>query len=126
MADTTASGQPSAPATAAPAAREQSPWRRFLVEFLEDKVAVGALIVLVAIIAVALAAPFITPQNPYDLSQVDIMDARQPPGATSMDGFRFWLGSDGAGRDLYSAILYGLRISLAVGVVSGLIAMAVG
>jgi peptide/nickel transport system permease protein len=126
MADTTAS-QSAATTAAKPAAkREETPLRRFVSEFAEDKVAVAALIVLIAIILLAIAAPWITPQNPYDLSQVDIMDARQPPGRTSMEGFVFRLGSDGAGRDLYSAIIYGLRISLMVGVLSGLIAMAVG
>jgi peptide/nickel transport system permease protein len=126
MADTTVSPSTAAPTATPTPAREETPLRRFLSEFLEDKVAVGALIVLVAIIAVAIAAPWITPQNPYDLAQVDIMDARQRPGSQSMEGFTFWLGSDGAGRDLYSAIIYGLRISLSVGVLSGIIAMAVG
>ena len=66
------------------------------------------------------------PQNPYDLAQVDVLDSRLPPGTKSMAGYTYWLGTDGAGRDLLSAMLYGLRISLAVGVVSGLIAMVIG
>jgi peptide/nickel transport system permease protein len=120
------------PQAAAPPAAPRSgekvetPFRRFVAEFVEDKAAVAALVLLAAIIVVALIAPWITPQNPYDLAQVDIMDSRQPPGAKAMDGYTFVLGSDGAGRDLYSAIIYGLRISLSVGVISGLIALAVG
>ena len=108
-------------------AKVETPFQRFASDFLESPVATVALIVLATIIALALLAPLITPQNPYDLGQVDILDARLPPGETSMGtGMTFWLGTDGAGRDLLSGILYGLRISLAVGVASGLIAMAIG
>lgn len=123
MSDTTA---PLGVAAAPKREKVQTPFQRFLAEFLEDKVAVGALGLLLIIVALALAAPWITPQNPYDLAQVDIMDSRQAPGRTSMEGYTFLLGSDGAGRDLYSAILYGLRISLTVGVLSGLLALCVG
>ena len=107
-------------------AKVETPFQRFVSEYLESPVATAALLMLFAIIALALAAPWITPQNPYDLAQVSVLDARQPPGAQSFDGFTFWLGTDGAGRDMYSAILYGLRISLAVGVFSGFIALAIG
>lgn len=54
------------------------------------------------------------------------MDSRQSPGSKSMDGFTMWLGSDGVGRDLWSGILYGLRISLMVGLLSGIIAATIG
>jgi peptide/nickel transport system permease protein len=115
-----------APAEPAPAEKVETPFRRFVAEFAEDKVAVGALLGLLVIVLLAVIAPWITPQNPYDLSQVDVMDSRQPPGARSMEGWPFILGSDGSGRDLYSAILYGIRISLTVGLMSGLIALCVG
>jgi peptide/nickel transport system permease protein len=105
---------------------EETPFRRFVSRFLEDKVAVFGLFVFVIMVALALLAPWIAPQNAYDLSKVDIMDSKLPPGATSGDGFRMWLGSDGVGRDLLSGILYGLRISLMVGALSGLIAASVG
>jgi len=117
--------QQAAPAVAA-VAKVETPLRRFISEFLEDKVAVGALIVLGTIVLLAILAPFITPQNPYDLAQVDIMDSRRPPGTVSIEGYTFIIGSDGVGRDLYSAILYGLRISLTVGLVAGLIAVVIG
>jgi len=104
----------------------ETPFQQFVAEFLESKVAAFALALLTLIITLALLAPWITPQDPYDLGQVSILDARLPPGEQSMAGQTFWLGTDGAGRDLFSAILYGLRISLAVGVFSGFIAMAVG
>jgi peptide/nickel transport system permease protein len=88
--------------------------------------AVLALIVLVGIIAVAAAAPLISPQNPYDLTQVDLLDNLQPPGSKSFSGTTFLLGTDGQGRDILSAIFYGLRTSLIVGVASGLLALIVG
>ncbi len=104
-----------------------TPFRRFVSDFVESPVAVFAFGLLSIIVLLALLAPLITPQNPYDLGQVDVLDARLPPGESSLGtGMTFWLGTDGAGRDLLSGILYGLRISLAVGVVSGLIAMAIG
>jgi peptide/nickel transport system permease protein len=105
----------------------ETPFRRFLADFFESHVAKGALAVLLCIVFVALFAPWISPQNPYDLATVDVMDARQPPGGQAWaSGLTFWLGSDGAGRDMVSAIFYGLRTSLFVGVASGLIAMVIG
>jgi peptide/nickel transport system permease protein len=112
--------------TGHPRERNDTPFRRFVAEFFESRIAVAALLTLAVLIALALLAPWITPQNPYDLAQVDVLDSRQPPGTKSMPGYTFWLGSDGAGRDLVSAMIYGLRISLAVGVASGLIAMVLG
>ena len=105
----------------------QSLWQRGAVDFLRSTLAVTGLLVLLAIVLAALLAPWITPQNPYDLMQLDVMDARLAPGAISQEGaYTYWLGTDGQGRDLYSAIIYGLRISLLVGVGSALIAAVVG
>ncbi|HEX6721080.1 MAG TPA: ABC transporter permease [Burkholderiaceae bacterium] len=103
-----------------------SPWRAFVREFAEDKVAVVALAVLGLIVLLALIAPLITPQDPYDLSKLVLTDARRPPGYVGSNGFTHWLGTDAQGRDLYSAILYGLRISLQVGLVAGAIAFMLG
>ena len=113
------------PAPARPAV--QTPLARFVADFAESRLALAAMIMLLATMVLALIAPWIVPQNPYDLAQVDIMDSRLKPGTPSASGaYTHWLGTDGAGRDLVSAMLYGLRISLAVGVMSGLIAMALG
>jgi peptide/nickel transport system permease protein len=107
-------------------AKEETPLRRFIRSFLEDRTAVFGLVLFSIIVIAALAAPLIAPQNPYDLARVDLMDSKQPPGAMAGDGFKMLLGSDGVGRDLWSGILYGLRISLMVGAVSGLIAASLG
>jgi peptide/nickel transport system permease protein len=105
----------------------QSPWRRGVDDFLQSKVAVAAAVLLLAILAVAVLAPWVTLQNPYDLMQLNVLDARLPPGSANMDaGYTYWLGTDGQGRDLLSAIIYGLRISLFVGIGSALIAAVVG
>jgi len=106
-------------------AREETPFRRILSDFLASPTAVFGLVLLAAILVVAIAAPFISPQNPYDLAQLDVMDGRLPPGAKT-DGGTFWLGTDDQGRDMLSAIFYGLRISLTVGVVSTVVALALG
>jgi peptide/nickel transport system permease protein len=108
------------------AAAAETPLRQFLSDYFESPIATAALALLTLLICLAILAPFITPQNPYNLAEVDVLDSRLPPGAKTMTGYTSWLGTDGAGRDLLSAMLYGLRISLAVGVMSGLIATVLG
>ncbi|QNN57346.1 ABC transporter permease [Diaphorobacter ruginosibacter] len=118
---------PTPPATPARPSRQESPWREHARDFFASRLAVFGLVVAALLILAALFAPWITPQNPYDLMQLDVMDARLHPGAMNgLDTFRYVLGTDGQGRDLYSAILYGLRISLIVGVGSALIAGVIG
>jgi peptide/nickel transport system permease protein len=105
----------------------ESPFRRFLQEFFSSRIATAGLVVLVILCLVALFAPWIAPQNPYDLSRLDVLDSRLPPGEMSGDGaMRFLLGTDAQGRDMLSAILYGLRISVAVGAISTVIALVIG
>ncbi len=105
---------------------DETPWRQFVRDFMQSRIAVCGLALLLMVILSALFAPWIAPQNPYDLSKLDLMDSKLAPGAQSMMGSTFWLGTDGMGRDMLSAILYGLRVSLLVGVVSGVIALAIG
>ncbi len=112
--------------TEATAVKVQTPFRRFLSDFFESGTAIATFTVLLVIIFIAVLAPVISPTNPYDLAIVSVLDSRLPPGTRNLDGMTFWLGTDGAGRDLLSAIFYGLRISLAVGVMSGLIALCIG
>lgn len=106
--------------------REETPFRRFVSEFAASRIAVGGLIVFVLIALAAIFASLIAPQDPYDLAQLDIMDGRLPPSSTAGAGYTFWLGTDDQGRDMLSGILYGLRISLGVGVGSAVIACVVG
>lgn len=89
------------------------------------KAVVAAIICLILLLA-AIFGPYLTPQDPYDLAVLDILDSKLPPGSESMDGRVYWLGTDGQGRDMFSAMIYGLRTSLGVGVFSGLVALIVG
>src|SRR6185503_19148028 len=111
---------------ALPLEKPETPLRRLGREFFASPVATGAFGLLLLVIFLALLAPLLSPQNPYDLAKVTVMDARLEPGETGSAGFNMWLGADGAGRDMWSAILYGLRISLGVGVSSGVVALAIG
>lgn len=85
-----------------------------------------ALAVCVFLIAAAVLAPVLAPQNPYDLAQIDFFDSKLPPMSEGASGIIYWLGTDTQGRDMLSAMMYGLRTSLGVGLVSGVFALAVG
>ena len=105
----------------------EAPLRRILVDFLASKLAVAGLAALAAIVFVSLLAPWISPQNPYDLAALNLLDGRLPPGSASADGgITHWLGTDDQGRDMLSAIFYGLRTSLMVGVLSAGFALVIG
>ncbi|MFJ9448986.1 ABC transporter permease [Herbaspirillum sp. NPDC101397] len=107
--------------------RRESPWRAILRGFLASRTAMFGLAVAALLMIAAVAAPWLTPQNPYDLMQLDVLDARLPPGtANGLGTYTYWLGTDGQGRDLYSGILYGLRISVGIGVGSALLAGVIG
>ena len=94
--------------------------------FLRTPGAVVAATVVIALCACALLAPFIAPQNPFDLATLDLMDARNPPAWLDGGDRRFLLGSDNQGRDLLSAIFYGARISIGISVASVALAMVIG
>lgn len=83
-------------------------------------------ILLVSYVLVALAAPLIAPQNPYDPLQIFGWEASSPPGTMGSGGYLYLLGTDGLGRDIVSTILYGLRISLVVSIVSSALAALIG
>lgn len=93
---------------------------------LRNKFSLCGLVILGIAIVLSVLAPWISPQNPYDLAQLDIMDGRLKPGTASLSGMIYWLGTDDQGRDLLSAILYGTRTSLLVGVSSAVIALTLG
>jgi peptide/nickel transport system permease protein len=87
--------------------------------------AVAAVTLGLIVVAVALA-PVIASQNPFDLTSFDVLDANLPPAWLDGSGRRFLLGTDAQGRDLVSAILYGTRISLIVGLLAVAIQAAIG
>ena len=88
--------------------------------------AVISAFVLLAFAAIALLAPWLAPQNPFDPAALNILDARLPPAWIEGGQARFPLGTDGQGRDLASVLMYGLRISLLVSFCATLFALAVG
>jgi peptide/nickel transport system permease protein len=115
------------PATPTVPAAPETPFRRFARNYFASKIATIGFVMLVIILLAALFAPWLSPQDPYDLSRLDVMDSRMQPGEKSVDGsLTFLLGTDEQGRDMLSAILYGVRISVAVGVISTLIALVIG
>lgn len=104
-------------------------WTRlagFWQDYRQSYVAVIALGVVVLALLLAFGAPLVAPQNPYALADLDLFDARLPPGEVGSGGYIHLLGTDGSGRDLLSAILYGLRISFLIGVLAGAFALTLG
>lgn len=105
---------------------ERGAFARFARDYVESPTAVLGLVLCVIIVLAAIFAPWITPTDPYDMASLDLMDSRLRPGEVGITGITHILGTDGQGRDLYSAIVYGLRISLGVGVVAGVVALLIG
>ena len=105
---------------------EQAPFARIASDFAESRSALLGLAMLALILLAAIFAPAISPQNPYDLAQLDVLDSRLPPGAHGTEGKTYWLGTDDQGRDMLSGIFYGLRISIGVGLASTLGGLAIG
>jgi peptide/nickel transport system permease protein len=98
-----------------------------MIEALRDRPGTALAALLLAAIALAsLLAPLIAPQNPFDLTSFDVLDADIPPSWLEGGDQRFLLGTDSQGRDLFSAVLYGTRISLTVGVLAVMIQAALG
>jgi peptide/nickel transport system permease protein len=94
--------------------------------FRRSPVTVAAAIVTALLVGGALLAPLIAPHNPYDLATLNLLDARNPPGWQEGGSWDFPLGTDDQGRDVLSTILYGMRLSLFVGVTAVLLALIVG
>ncbi|WP_330924306.1 ABC transporter permease [Candidatus Sororendozoicomonas aggregata] len=106
-------------------------WQRFRqsdigYSFTRDKVAIVSAVVFVVFALGALLAPVIAPTNPYDISTIDIMDSELPPVWMEGGDSRFLLGTDAQGRDLFSTILYGMRLSLTIGVLAVLLQALLG
>lgn len=88
--------------------------------------AVASALLLIVYAVLALGAPWLASQNPFDLTAVELMDARLPPAWFEAGQLKYLLGTDGQGRDLVSVMLHGLRMSLLVGLASTLLALLIG
>jgi peptide/nickel transport system permease protein len=111
---------------ATPTSRPSGRLASFRAIFRQQYLAQAGLIGIGCFLLLALLAPLIAPQNPYDQMQLDIMNGLMPPMSEMMDGSIAWLGTDSLGRDILSAVLYGLRISLFVAVFAVAAGMTVG
>ena len=98
----------------------------FFYQFRRDPVAVGSALVLLVFVAMAVLAPVIAPQNPYDPIQIDMMDSEIPPVWQQGGDERFVFGTDPQGRDMWSTILYGTGISLLIGVFAVMLQAVIG
>ncbi|WP_028029308.1 ABC transporter permease [Gemmobacter nectariphilus] len=100
--------------------------REFWQDYRRSPVAVISLAVILLLLALSFGAPLVTPQDPYDMAALDWMDAFLRPGTEGSGGYAHVLGTDNAGRDMLSAILYGLRTSFVIGVSAGALALMAG
>jgi len=89
-----------------------TPARRIAAEFAASRIALAGLALLALLLLAALLAPWISPQNPYDLAQLDVLDSKLAPGTPAAAGGIYWLGTDDQGRDMLSGIFYGLRLGI--------------
>jgi len=94
--------------------------------FTRSRVVVGAAIVTLLLFIAALIAPWISLQDPWDPGALQLMNSRNPPAWLEGGSWEFPLGTDNQGRDMFSAILYGLRVSLVVGFLAVIFAMVLG
>ena len=94
--------------------------------FRRSPVVVVSAAVVVVFILGAILAPWLAPHNPFDLATLNLLDSFAPPAWTASGKTQYLLGTDDQGRDLLSAIMYGSRISLLVGLVATLLAMVAG
>ena len=98
----------------------------FFYHYKRDNIAIVSSIVFFILVALALFSPLVAPYNPYDLSILDIMDSELPPVWQEGSDSRFFLGTDDQGRDLWSTILYGMRVSLLIGILAVLLQGVIG
>lgn len=106
-------------------------WKRFkksyfLYSFLRDPVAMISFALLLILMAASFLAPLIAPHNPYDTATIDLLDSETPPSWMEGGETRFWLGTDAQGRDLLSTMLYGMRISIVIGLGAVLLQALIG
>lgn len=105
--------------------------RRFLAgdvfySFTRSPLTIVAAVITAVCILAAVFAPWAAPHNPFDLKTLNLLDAFTPPAWEARGNPTYLLGTDDQGRDLLSAIMFGSRMSLLVGLIATLIAMVVG
>lgn len=99
----------------------------FVFDFKRSPIALVAAVIVLFLFLLALFAPFVAPTNPFNPASLNLMNGFTPPMTPNLfTGESFIMGTDDQGRDLLSAIIYGLRVSLFVGVMSVLLAMGIG
>jgi peptide/nickel transport system permease protein len=113
------------------AAAKPSRWKRFLdsdlwFSFTHSPTAIIAAVIAVLCVTCALFANWIAPHNPFDLATLDLTDARLPPAWIEGGSAKYLFGTDDQGRDILSALMYGSRISLFVGLASVALSMLIG
>ncbi|MET3444621.1 peptide/nickel transport system permease protein [Variovorax paradoxus] len=94
--------------------------------FRTSPVAMAAALMALACVFCAVFAGWVSPHNPFDLATLELGDARLPPAWSAEGSSKYLLGTDDQGRDILSAVIYGARISLIVGIVSVLLSITVG
>lgn len=110
---------------------QPSKWQQFLASdffyyFKSNKTVMVSFIIFVLFILLAIFAPLFAPHNPYDLASIDIMDSELPPSWMAEGTSNYLLGTDEQGRGILSTIIYGLRTSLAIGILAVLLQMVIG
>jgi peptide/nickel transport system permease protein len=98
----------------------------FWSDFSRSPVAVVALAVILLLLFLAFGSQWVAPQDPYDMRNLEWADAFLRPGTVGSGGYVHVLGTDNVGRDMFSAILYGLRTSFIIGLSAGALALTVG
>ncbi|MDQ0080113.1 peptide/nickel transport system permease protein [Variovorax boronicumulans] len=94
--------------------------------FRTSPVAIGAALIALVCVVCAVFAGWVSPHNPFDLATLELSDARLPPAWSAEGSAKYLLGTDDQGRDILSAVIYGARISLIVGLVSVVLSVVVG
>ena len=115
------------PDTSPPTMKQRILASDFVFDFTRAPLAMLAAAVVLFLFIIAILAPLMAPTNPFDPASLNLMNGFTPPMTPNMfTGQSFVMGTDDQGRDLLSAIIYGLRVSLFVGVMSVLLAMGIG
>jgi peptide/nickel transport system permease protein len=116
------------PATPAAAPSWLARWRDSDVwySFKRSPMAMAAAVIAALCVFCSVFAPWVSPHNPFDLASLNLSDARLPPAWIEGGSRNYVLGTDDQGRDILSALFYGARISLLVGLASVIVSMVVG